>query len=105
VTRHGDDALVAALSADPERARALVRREIGPLLGDDAVADRLRTTLRAFLGSGESHVRAAQRLGVHEKTVTYRVRQAEDLLGVRLGTRHVEIESALLLHEVLADRV
>jgi hypothetical protein len=105
VTRHDDVALVAALSADPERARALVRREIGPLLGDDAVADRLRTTLRAFLGCGESHVRAAQRLGVHEKTVTYRVRQAEDLLGVRLGTRHVEIESALLLHEVLADRV
>lgn len=102
VTHHDDIALVAALSADPERARALIRREIGPLLGDREVSRRLRQTLRAYFAEGESHVRAAQRLGVHEKTVTYRVRQAEELLGRRLAERRVELESALLLHEVMS---
>lgn len=102
VTAHDDIALVAALSADPERARALVRREIGPLLGDDAAAVRLRLTVRTYLALGESHVRAAQRLGVHEKTIAYRVRQAEELLGRRLAERRVELEAALLLHEILA---
>jgi hypothetical protein len=104
VTPHDEIALVAALSADPERARALVRREIGPLLGPSATARRLRATIRAFLACGDSHVRAAQELGVHEKTVTYRVRQAEELLGRRIGARRVELESALLLHEVLAEQ-
>ncbi|WP_026911112.1 PucR family transcriptional regulator [Patulibacter minatonensis] len=104
VTPHDDIALVAALSADPERARALVRREIGPLLDDTAAAARLRATLRAFLACGDSHVRAAHLLGVHEKTVTYRVRQAEERLGRRVGDRRAELESALLVHEVVAGR-
>lgn len=100
VTRHDDVALVAALSADSERAQALVHRELGPLLADTAAARRLRATLRAFLACGESHVRAAHVLGVHEKTVTYRVRQAEEKLGRRVGERRAELEAALLLHEV-----
>jgi hypothetical protein len=102
ITRHDDIALVAALSADPERARALIRRELGPLLGDREMSQRLRETLRAYFAEGESHVRAAHRLGVHEKTVTYRVRQAEELLGRRIAERRVELESALLLHEALS---
>ncbi|XAY04654.1 hypothetical protein DSM112329_01489 [Paraconexibacter sp. AEG42_29] len=102
VTWHADVALVATLSADPDRARAFVRRELGPLGDEGKQATRLRDTVLVFLGTGESHVRAARQLGVHEKTVTYRVRQAEQLLGRRVADRRVELEAALMVHRVLS---
>lgn len=104
VTRHRDVALLAVLCADPERARAraLAVGELGPLAqaGDDTM-ERLRETLTAYLACGESHVGAAQRLFVHQKTVAYRIRQAEALLGRRIGDRRVELEAALLVHRAL----
>lgn len=102
VTRHGDVALLAVLCADTERARALVARELGPLAEDDEVMDRLRTTLVAYLECGESHVGASQTLFVHQKTVAYRIRQAEQILGRRIADRRVELEAALLLHRAFA---
>lgn len=103
VTRYRDVALLAVLCADAERARALARTELGPLAEDDEVTARLRETLVAYLACGESHVGAAQRLYVHEKTVAYRVRQAEGLLGRRIGERRAELEAALLVHNALGD--
>ena len=103
VTRYRDVALLAVLCADTERARALARTELGPLAEDDEVTARLRETLVAYLACGESHVGAAQRLYVHEKTVAYRVRQAEGLLGRRIGERRAELEAALLVHNALGD--
>jgi len=103
VTRYRDVALLAVLCADHERARALARTELGPLAQDDEVTARLRETLVAYLACGESHVGAAQRLYVHEKTVAYRVRQAEGLLGRRIGERRAELEAALLVHNALGD--
>jgi hypothetical protein len=104
VTRYRDVALLAVLCADHERARALARTELGPLAEDDEVTARLRETLVAYLACGESHVGAAQRLYVHEKTVAYRVRQAEGLLGRRIGERRAELEAALLVHNALGDQ-
>lgn len=105
VTRHRDVALLAVLCADTERARALARTELGPLAEDDEVTARLRETLAAYLACGESHVGAAQRLFVHQKTVAYRIRQAEGLLGRRVGERRAELEAALLLHRAFAGDV
>jgi hypothetical protein len=98
LTRHRDVALLAVLCADSARARALARAELGPLAVDDEVTERLRETLTAYLAHGESHVAAAQELFVHQKTVSYRVRQAEQLLGRKVSERRVELEAALLVH-------
>ena len=102
VTHYRDVALLAVLCADSERARALARAELGPLASDDDASARLRETVATFLACGESHVAAAAKLFVHQKTVAYRVRQAESLLGRKLSERRTELEAALLVHRALA---
>jgi hypothetical protein len=81
VTRFRHVALAALATVDQERARTFVADQLGPLVGTDELSLRLAATLQAFLDEGASHGRAAKRLGVHENTVRYRVRQAEELLG------------------------
>lgn len=105
ITRYRDVALLAVLCADTVRARALVRSELGPLAVDDEVTSRLRETLTAYLSCGESHLAASHELFVHQKTVSYRVRQAEKLLGRRVGERRAELEAALLLHRAFDGNV
>jgi DNA-binding PucR family transcriptional regulator len=102
VTHYRDIALLAVLCADSERARALALAELGPLAVDDEASARLRQTVATFLACGESHVAAAAKLFVHQKTVAYRVRQAEALLGRKLCERRTELEAALLVHRALA---
>lgn len=97
VVRYETVAFLSTLCADPQQARAFAELELGPLSGDGALMATLRTTLAAYLDTGSSHVRAARRLGVHEKTITTRVRRAEELLGHRVDTRRSELASALLI--------
>ncbi|MEA2347035.1 MAG: hypothetical protein QOG62_822 [Thermoleophilaceae bacterium] len=103
VTHHRDVALLALLTADPERARGLALAELGPLADGDESTARLRETLIAYLACGESHVGAAERLHVHQKTVAYRVRQAEEIIGRRIGDRRAELEAALQLHAAFSS--
>ena len=103
VTHHRDVALLALLTADPERARGLALAELGALAEPDDSTGRLRETLIAYLACGESHVGAAERLHVHQKTVAYRVRQAEEILGRRIGERRAELEAALQLHAAFSS--
>jgi len=98
VTRYRDVALLAVLCADESRAQELARVELGPLAGDDEVATRLRETVRVYLAAGESQVATAQRLFIHEKTVKYRLTQAEELLGRKIGERRSELGAALMVH-------
>lgn len=98
ITRYRDVALLAVLCADESRARELVRAELGPLAGDDDIAVRLRETVRAYLTAGESQVVTARRLFIHEKTVKYRLTQAEDLLGCKISDRRSELGAALMVH-------
>ena len=102
VTDFRDVALLAVLCADETRARELARDELGPLAADDEVAARLRETLRVYLACGASQVAAAQRLFVHEKTVKYRLRQAERLLARDINERRSELEAALMVHHIFA---
>ena len=92
----------SALSADPEVARRFARAELGPLDADSASAARLRETLAAYFAEGSSPLRAARVLGVHEKTVVYRVRRAEELLGRPVAGRRAELELALRVRALLA---
>ncbi len=99
VTIYADVELAALLCADLERARRFVARRLGPLAADDDQAQRLRQTVLAYLRAGRSTGRAAEALFVHQNTVTYRVRSAEELLGRPVTDETAELLCALLLAE------
>lgn len=103
VTRYGEVTIGALASADLAQAREFVARELGPLAADDDVALRLAETLRAYLDEQGSRSRAAQRLGIHENTVSYRVRQAEELLDRYVDHRPLELRVALELADVVRE--
>lgn len=74
----------AAVAADvlllenPLDARQVVRSALGPILGKPSLVE----TLRVYLHSGLSTRATAVALRLHENTVTYRLRQITDALGV-----------------------
>jgi DNA-binding PucR family transcriptional regulator len=99
VTRWGNVAILALLSADAERARQFVTRELGPLDADNDAMARLRATLAIYFREGDVIAATAGRLGVHINTISYRVRQCEELLGRPVKQRRFELEAALLLRD------
>jgi DNA-binding PucR family transcriptional regulator len=101
IVRYRQVALAGLLSADLGMARRFVEAELGPLAGDEDASARLRATVAAFLDHGLSHVRTGRQLGIHQNTVAYRVRRAEELLGHPVQERRQELEAALLLARAL----
>jgi PucR family transcriptional regulator, purine catabolism regulatory protein len=55
---------------------------------DQRRESRLLETLGAYLDSGGSVATAAERLGVHRNTLSYRIRRIEELTGRDLGDPH-----------------
>jgi DNA-binding PucR family transcriptional regulator len=102
VTRWGSVAVLGLLSADVERAREFVSRELGPLDADDDAMARLRATLAVYFREGDVIAATAQRLGVHINTISYRLRQCEELLERPVKQRRFELEAALLLRDLMA---
>lgn len=86
---HPDSALICfadvavedLLTRDLDRAKAFALRTLGDLADDTDAARRLLGTLRCFYLEHQSLRQAAQRLGIHENTVGYRVRRAAELAG------------------------
>lgn len=105
LTRFDEVAVAALLGDDTDRARRFVHETLGPLASGDEPTTRLRETLAAFLEAGSSHVAAARRLHVHQNTVAYRVRRAEDLLGAAVADRRLNLEIALALASALGPAV
>jgi sugar diacid utilization regulator/putative methionine-R-sulfoxide reductase with GAF domain len=68
------------------------------LLEDDRQRDLLLNTLRAFFDSNCSHEAAAQRLGVHRKTISYRLRRIAELTGLDLSTHDDRLVADLSLY-------
>ncbi len=93
--------LVALLTADPGEAVRFAETELGELLAGTDVAARLRSTVRIYLEENLSPARAARRLGVHQNTVVYRVKRAEELVGHRVEERRLQLEVALRLSEMI----
>ena len=93
--------LMALLTADPIEAVRFAEGELGELLVDDDTAGRLRATVRAYLEENLSPARAARRLGIHQNTVVYRVKQTEELLGHEIEQRRLQLEVALRLAEMI----
>ncbi|MFE6646132.1 helix-turn-helix domain-containing protein [Nocardioides sp. NPDC057772] len=80
---HSDELGVARLLAtwqQSEVTRAFAETALAPLRSSES----LLATLRAYLESGGSVVLVAEALGVHRNTVTARLQQVRDRLGVDL---------------------
>jgi hypothetical protein len=103
VARYHDVALSALLTQDLSAAGQFVKGQLGELSSDTERSRRLRTTLVAFFEEGMSWAKTAERLGVHQNTVIYRVQQAKDLLGRELTDRRLELEVALRLADASAN--
>jgi DNA-binding PucR family transcriptional regulator len=103
VTRYDDVALEALASPDVEQARAFVATELGQLAAGDDHSRRLSATLRIYLEENMSPLRASQRLGVHENTITNRVRAAQELLPHPIEDRWPELLVALRLIKLTQD--
>lgn len=102
VTRYNNVSLRAIATADVDQARVFVQRELGRLGSADETTRRLAATLRTYLDENCSRGRTAKRLHIHENTVAYRIRQAEELLGRSLEKRTLELRVALALSDLVA---
>jgi DNA-binding PucR family transcriptional regulator len=106
VVHYADVAVLDLLTRDVDAARRVARETLGPLAGDDDGARRLLATLRTYLQEGESFARTARRLGLHENTVSYRVRRAVELAGHADTHGHAlraAVELVPLLHGDVPD--
>jgi DNA-binding PucR family transcriptional regulator len=93
--------LTALLTADPVEAVRFAEAELGELIEASDGAARLRATVQVYLEENLSPARAARRLGIHQNTVVYRVKRAEELLGHSIEPRRLRIEVALRLSEMI----
>lgn len=91
VTFYGEEVMVAdLLIRDLASARDVAARTLGPLAAHDDAARRLLATLTIFVEEGGSIARTARRLGLHENTVSYRLRRAAQVSG------HASVDSVSL---------
>ncbi|MBV9415553.1 MAG: helix-turn-helix domain-containing protein [Solirubrobacterales bacterium] len=93
--------LTGLVTADPAQAVRFAEAELGDLLAPTDTCARVRATLKAYLEESLSPARAARRLGIHQNTVVYRVKQAEALLGGSVEERRLHLELALRLSEMI----
>jgi hypothetical protein len=88
--------VVARLGGDVAGTREWVAGVLGDLACDDENDERLRETLRVFLGCGSSYKTAAEELNMHFNSVKYRVGRAVVRRGREIGGDRLEVELALL---------
>jgi hypothetical protein len=79
-----DLGLLAAVVSEPEVGDALVRRHLDPLSESRATGAELEQSLRGYLASGMSVESAARDLVVHQNTLRYRLKRAQELTGLDL---------------------
>jgi DNA-binding PucR family transcriptional regulator len=100
---YDDLSLDALVLRDERAARDFMLRELGPLLDDRKRRQILLETLRLYAGSNWNAASTGARLGVHERTIGYRLSKIEELLGHPLAARREEIGVALRLEATLAS--
>jgi len=101
VTTYPEIAVEAFALADESRAQIFVSHVLGQLAAADAKSARLRQTLRAYCDAGQNSALTAERLGIAERTVRYRLRQVEDLLSDQIATGWLEPWLAVRLFDSL----
>lgn len=100
---YDDLSLEALVLRDERAARDFMQRELGPLLDDEKRAQVLLETLRAYADSNWNAASTGARLGVHERTVGYRLATIEERFGHPLAARRDEIGIALRLQAALVS--
>lgn len=97
-----DLAPVAALLADPGRARRFVAETLEPL-GDLARRDWVLPTLEAYLVYQGRFKEVAAALNVHHSTVKYRMNELRPVLGALLqqGDRAAQLLLAIRVHHLM----
>jgi DNA-binding PucR family transcriptional regulator len=80
-----------------------VQRELRDLVREDDFTTRLTATLRTYLDEQSSRSRTARRLGIHENTVRYRIKQAEEILERSVDRRTLELRVALALLRLVRE--
>lgn len=88
-------AVLSLVASDQALLRQFVVEELGPLSAADDDIMRLRATLWTYLREHRNARQTAARLGIHQNTVSYRLRVCEKLLGRRVTDRRLELELAL----------
>jgi DNA-binding PucR family transcriptional regulator len=104
VTSYEHVALQAMTTVDPDQAHAFVHRHLGALAAGDDTSLRLIETLHVYLDEHASRTRAAKRLGVHENTISYRIRQVEEILERSVEDDTLNLRVALILAGAVNDR-
>jgi DNA-binding PucR family transcriptional regulator len=99
--RYCDVAAEALAGADDSRARDFVAHELSKLDDGGPTRAPLRQTLRAYFAAGANAAETARVLGVHERTIAYRLKLAEERLGVAISNRRTELDLALRLEAML----
>jgi PucR-like helix-turn-helix protein len=94
-------ALEALALGDQRTAWEVARAELGPLADTDRHAS-LVATLEAWFAARESIAYTAAAVGVAPRTVSYRLRRAEALLGHPIAARRAELETALRVQRLFA---
>lgn len=100
VVRYSDVALEATLMSDGDAARRFVAHELSLLAGDDERATTHRRTLEAYLGTGMNASAASAMLKVSDRTIAYRIRRIEEILGRTVTSRSAELAAALRLRRI-----
>lgn len=82
-----------------------IHEVLGPLAQCTDSDQRLRVTLREFLGSGCRLKSAADALQIHANTVKYRVKRAVERRNKPIGRDRLDIEVALLMCDWFGEAV
>jgi PucR C-terminal helix-turn-helix domain/GGDEF-like domain len=90
-------AVAALLGGNVTAASAWVAEVLGPLASPTEGDERLRETLRVFLGAGSSFKAAAAELHLHVNSVKYRIARAVERRGRPIADDRLDVEVALLL--------
>jgi hypothetical protein len=95
----------ALILSDRAALADLVETVLGPLEGGRQGAGPLVATLEAWLGSGTSVAGTARAIGLHERTVRYRLARIEELadLDLDLADDRFRVELALRGRRLLRD--
>lgn len=99
--RYRDVEQIILLTADPVHAREFCERRLGALGERTEAASKLRATLRVYLDNDCNKARVAEVLGVHQKTVAYRLTAAEEALGYPISGAAIDLAAALLIDAAL----
>lgn len=101
VTWYPEIALETLFLHDLQATRDLVTQELGRLDLSDSRTEVLCETMRVYFATGCNAAKASAQLGVHERTVAYRLRTVEESLEIDVIERRNELVVALRMLAVL----